>query len=530
MGSDIQEELEERLNQFNELPFLFVGSGFSRRYIGLEDWDSLLAKYSGVVGKPFSFYRSAVNGNRPSAAKLIAKDYHEHWYRISDEGTIFNYEPEISDISSPLKIDISKYLSEKSAEIKQDDVVLEELEFLKNANFQGIITTNWDILLEELFPHFDVYVGQEELLNSTPQMLGEIYKIHGSCLSPNSLVLTSDDYERYYEKNPYLIAKLLAIFIEHPIIFLGYSFSDENIQGIINNVISCLSSENIKRIEKQFIFIEWDKNREGDKIYHDYITFKDKTVPITVIKTDDFSAVFRALGSLERKIPVRILKLIKEQLYEIVATSVPKEKIAALVDMDNEEVLKSVRVVVGVGEIKNIGRIGYRGVTTKHLIRDLVFNDLECNSEKIVSVSWPKLLGKWNPLFKYLWAAGYLSENGMLEGKDLHPKILDYVDQVLNNPEYFDYNGYENKRREIREAKKSIPEMVEIYGRHKMVYYIPLMERDKINIEELEVYLRENHDLFECDDNRGARSFYHRLVCLYDWLKYGSSKGIIVNL
>ena len=56
-------------------PFLFLGSGFSRRYIGLEKWDELLKVFAKQIGKPYGYYNSNANGVLPLVATLIAKDF-----------------------------------------------------------------------------------------------------------------------------------------------------------------------------------------------------------------------------------------------------------------------------------------------------------------------------------------------------------------------------------------------------------------------------------------------------------------------
>src|SRR5690606_6641190 len=107
-----------------------------------------------------------------------------------------------------------------------------------------------------LFPDYKVYVGQEALLVSQPSNIGEIFKIHGCCSKPNSLVITKADYDGFSTKRAYLAAKLLTIFVEHPIVFIGYSLQDKNIQGILSSMVVALGDRAVERLHENLIFIQ----------------------------------------------------------------------------------------------------------------------------------------------------------------------------------------------------------------------------------------------------------------------------------
>ena len=85
------------------------------------------------------------------------------------------------------------------------------------------------------------------------QGIAEIYKIHGSVQNPESIVINKADYQKFYDKGKYLAAKLMTIFMEYPIIFIGYS-----IQAILSDVVECLPLDKIETLQKRFIFVEYN--------------------------------------------------------------------------------------------------------------------------------------------------------------------------------------------------------------------------------------------------------------------------------
>lgn len=75
-----KEVILDILGQIPTSPLLFVGSGMSRRYLGLEDWRGLLSKFCSETGREFEFYFSKSDGNMPGAASLLATDFNEIWW------------------------------------------------------------------------------------------------------------------------------------------------------------------------------------------------------------------------------------------------------------------------------------------------------------------------------------------------------------------------------------------------------------------------------------------------------------------
>jgi hypothetical protein len=141
----LKERLIEIFNSRTAGPFLFLGSGFSRRYLGLEDWKGLLTRFC-VAGKPFEYYLATANGNYPKIASLLAKDFNEYWWVAPEyEANVKRYKSKIVDQTSALRIEIANYLSTLNQDKAKNSDYQHEVELLANLNVDGVITTNWDM-------------------------------------------------------------------------------------------------------------------------------------------------------------------------------------------------------------------------------------------------------------------------------------------------------------------------------------------------------------------------------------------------
>ncbi|MDE5483480.1 SIR2 family protein [Elizabethkingia meningoseptica] len=527
MKTGFQTQLENHLKKFSTSPYLFVGSGLSSRYINTEGWGKLLGNICSELKLPngFFYYNSKANNDLTKVSSLMAEDLFEIWWKDDAfQESRDEYADQALDIESPIKFEISKYFNRNTYEINSE--YEGEYNLFKKINVEGIITTNWDILLEKSFPEFNSFIGQNKLIFNNSIDVGEIYKIHGCVTNPTSLVLTENDYSIFHKKNPYLAAKLLTIFMEHPIIFLGYNIGDPNIHGILNSIITILDKTNIDKLKDRLIFCERDNSIDDPVISDGNLLISGLNLPILRIRYKSLDEIYKVLANNNRRLPIKILRHMKHMVFDFVKNSKSKSKVY-LADETNIDKLDmdQVQFVYGFGIKENLSMVGVKGISSKDLLLDIIYEGLNVDPVHVAKNALPLIQGTYLPYFKYLRLSNFLDENGIIpisdDTKELAPDFIDRIN-CINHTQFYPLGAYLNKKSEINNKYNSVNELIAGESEQHSIIYIPLLDLEKINPEEIYTFVKGMK--IKNIKNKDLKTDMRRLICLYDYLKYKLQK------
>ena len=101
-------------------------------------------------------------------------------------------------------------------------------------------TTNYDKLIEKSLEDAkkvpDVKYALKQLSVTRPDRDVVVYKMHGDIDNPADAVISKDDYEAYPLKMGAFVSALRGDLVEKTFLFLGFSFTDPNIDYILSRV------------------------------------------------------------------------------------------------------------------------------------------------------------------------------------------------------------------------------------------------------------------------------------------------------
>ena len=519
--NQIKARVSSVIDGANCYPFLFLGSGISRRYMGTRSWEGLLRWIcTEVLSDEFAYVRAlneATNATKngltdspmPYVATLLEKEVDQILLRNARFGWFRRrYDRELKAGVSPTKQFIADDLSK--ATISD----CEEVRLLTGPcakKLSGIITTNYDHLAEGLFPQSEVFVGGNDLLFREMSYADEIYKIHGSASSPNSMVLDKADYDGFRDRQAYIAAKILTLFVEYPIIFLGYSLKDPNMSSILEAIARCAGEEGAAALANRFVFVEYG-DPENDAVQVVERIFGNESIRMTRVVTRDFLPVYEAIAEAEERYDPRTVRMLRRSIYAIASHLDPSSTVVTSGFSKLENLSDDDRVIIGFNAVgEGFGKIP----TAEDLYYDVVFSDDDFNPSLVVSDYLPKLLRSnpgGLPMHKYLHDA---------DATELSERVADQLatktsmDSFLNDGIRRTSSGWRGLLSEY-----SIAGLVATFGFDAAHTRLAALEPSEIDVEQLNVHLKQ---VISRGGGRAAlrnNSELKRAIRIYDFLRY----------
>lgn len=436
----------------------------------------------------------------------------------------------VSGSSSPMKTFIADMLA--GLILKEDEGNIHELDALRRIGINkvsGVITTNYDHLCQELFPSYNIFVGERGMLFQDPSFACETYMIHGSIEEPSSMVLTTEDYSEFDAGRDYLVAKLLTIFAEYPIVFLGYSIQDENIRSILASVARSAGSKLLDSMKARMLFIQYGEGGDNPVSTVSF-SLDGHLLEMTSITTKDFLPVFEGIESSEMLYSPRVIRALRGNVFKVAECLDPKSTVVvsafdnALSNLGEDD-----RVIIGFGQLHT--ELG-QPVKTIDIYRDVVRNDMSLPPTLVVYSYLDDLLKNNSgavPVFKYL------SELGIDVNE--YDKLPSRVAAYVNGHRSLDTfrSPTEKKHRVVVRNtpgfQHSVAGLINQYGLDVAYRYLLNLDEDEIDVADLGNYLErmmtdENGDVsMAILETATYKSVYRKCVRVYDFLRYGKGSS-----
>ena len=125
-------------------------------------------------------------------------------------------------------------------EFTKNAIITENHKILARLPLVSIWTTNYDTLIEDSIRSAgrkpDVKITHSNLAQTRPSHDVVVYKMHGDISQPQDAVITKDDYESYESTHRLFVEKLQGDLVSTTFLFLGFSFTDPNIDYVLSRV------------------------------------------------------------------------------------------------------------------------------------------------------------------------------------------------------------------------------------------------------------------------------------------------------
>lgn len=168
-------------------------------------------------------------------------------------------------------------------------------------------TTNYDRSIETALEQAGKLVDIKHVQSQLPHALygrdAILYKMHGDCRSPESAVLAKEDYEKYHFSRGDFLSALSNDLMSKTFVFLGFSFSDPNMDYVLGRIYAKHDSHQ----KKHYCLLAAETKRAGEsdedfayrQAKRDFMIRDLERYNIRVVLLDSYDQVPQVLQAIE---------------------------------------------------------------------------------------------------------------------------------------------------------------------------------------------------------------------------------------
>nr|WP_199161519.1 SIR2 family protein [Elizabethkingia sp. ASV34] len=195
-------------------------------------------------------------------------------------------------------------------EFTDSDVETENHRIIARLPFSTIWTTNYDDLIEDahekIHKKIDVKSEVDDLFINKGNRSCILYKMHGDKDKPSKAILLKEDYEKYYYTHEPFISILNSELITKSFLFVGFSFTDPNINYIFGRLTHRYSDKSKDHycIMKKTALSDWDNNTEKfeyEKIKQELFIKELSRYRVQTILIENYADLTRLLKEIEKR-------------------------------------------------------------------------------------------------------------------------------------------------------------------------------------------------------------------------------------
>ncbi len=310
----------------NEKASLFIGSGISRQ-AGYATWKRTLKECADEIDLDVEKERDLIT---------LAEFYVQTKQRTKINQTI------------------ASYFKDKNGNPTNVHRILATLPI------KSIWTTNYDTLIERYLSEADitysVVTDDRSYISLDPTAKVKVHKIHGDVNTPDRCVITRRDYEKFEEEHDIVLSELKGEMCTNSFLFLGYSFSDIDIQHILSKIRLIYDEDHPQRhycvIEKVKMETCVDEEEYTYKLNRQAHYIRDmESYGLNVVLVDSYSEIEGILKEISIRVHLRDILI--SGAYED-SSPLAVNRITPLANKLSQKLIESgYKIVTGYG--KNLG-------------------------------------------------------------------------------------------------------------------------------------------------------------------------------